>query len=252
VKHRSGTGDEPAVPDARLAALAQRHGLGPDAVTQLKLLLELVTMDPLAPTTVRSPARAFDDHLADSLVALELEAVHDRSHVADLGSGAGFPGLPLAIALTGARFTLVESNARKCAFIERAIEVCEVANATVVNARAEAWPEGIAACDLVLARALAPLAVVAEYGAPLLREGGALVIWRGRRDAEDEAAGTRAATELGLQAHAPRHVRPYAGALNRHLQLMFKIAPTPERFPRRPGVARKRPLGSAPSDRGRR
>jgi 16S rRNA (guanine527-N7)-methyltransferase len=252
VKHRAGSSAEPGVTTTRLAALAERHGIRPDAVTQLTRLLELVTTDPLAPTTVRSPARALDDHLADSLVALELEAVHGRSHVADLGSGAGFPGLPLAIVLADTHFTLVESSARKCAFIERAIDVCAVTNATVVNARAEAWPDGIAACDLVLARALAPLAVVAEYGAPLLREGGALVIWRGRRDPEDEAAGARAAIELGLEPHAPQHVTPYAAALNRHLQLMFKVAPTPERFPRRPGVARKRPLASVPSDRGQR
>ena len=107
-------------------------------------------------------------------------------------------------------------------------------------------PKGSGCCDLVTARALAPLAVVAEYAAPLLALGGTLVAWRGRRDPVDEAAAGRAAAELGLEAREPIHVEPYPGALHRHLHVMVKVAPTPDRFPRRPGVARKRPLGAAP------
>ncbi len=120
-----------------------------------------------------------------------------------------------------------------------------------VNARAESWPEGLGACDLVTARALAPLAVVAEYAAPLLALRGSMVAWRGRREPEDEAAGDRAAAELGLELGAVVRVQPYPGALHRHLHVMRKVAPTPDRFPRRPGMARKRPLGGA-SDRPRR
>jgi 16S rRNA (guanine527-N7)-methyltransferase len=99
--------------------------------------------------------------------------------------------------------------------------------------------------DVVTARALAPLDVVAEYAAPLLRVGGALVAWRGQRDPEDEAAGARAAEILELSMLEPRRVEPYPGAVNRHIQIMIKRAPTPARFPRRDGVARKRPLGRA-------
>jgi 16S rRNA (guanine527-N7)-methyltransferase len=252
VKHRVVADGERAQLAARIGALASRHGIQAGGLEQLKLLLELLTTDPQAPTTLRAPARALDDHLADSLVALDLEEVRAASRLADLGTGAGLPGLPLAIARPRAEVVLVESNGRRCAFLDRAVEVCGCANATVVNTRAEAWPAGIAGFDVVLARALAPLAVVAEYAAPLLRAGGVLVVWRGRRDAEDEAAGARAAEELGLEPRPPKRVVPYAGALNRHLQLMFKVAPTPDRFPRRPGMARKRPLGAAPSDRGRR
>ena len=124
-----------------------------------------------------------------------------------------------------------------------AIEACGAHNATPVHARAEAWPEGMGCCDLVTARAVAALAVVAEYAAPLLAPGGTLVAWRGRRDPVDEAAGGRAAAELGLEAREPIHVEPYPGALHRHLHVMVKVAPTPDRFPRRPGLARKRPLG---------
>lgn len=239
-----------------LADLARRHGIAEPALLPLQALLQLVASDSSAPTTVRDAPAVLRDHLADSLVALDLDRVRKASAIADLGAGAGFPGLPLAIALPGSSVALVESNARKCAFMARAVDVCSVANAEVVNARAETWRGGLGRCDLVTARALAPLAVVAEYAAPLLRIGGALVAWRGRRDSDDEAAGARAAAQLGLEPAAPVKVEPYPGALHRHLHTMVKVADTPERFPRRPGIARKRPLGSsvpaAPSDRARR
>jgi len=157
----------------------------------------------------------------------------------------------LAIALPAARVSCVESVGRKCAFISRAAEACGATNATAVHARAEEWTAGREACDLVTARALAPLAVVAEYAAPLLVVAGSLVAWRGRRDPDDEAAGARAAAELGLEPGPVVRVEPYPGALHRHLHVMRKVASTPDRFPRRPGMARKRPLGGA-SDRPRR
>jgi 16S rRNA (guanine527-N7)-methyltransferase len=220
-------------------------------VGQLHSLVECVAGDPEAPTTVTERAGILRDHLADSLVALSLEEVRGATSIADLGAGAGFPGLPLAIALPTAAVRLVESNGRKCAFIAGAIEAGEVSNAVAIQARAESWTDGLAACDLVTARALAPLPVVAEYAAPLLAVGGALVVWRGQRDPDDEAAGARAAAELGLEPGAVTRVEPYPGALHRHLHVMQKVAPTPDRFPRRPGMARKRPLGG-PSDRPRR
>jgi 16S rRNA (guanine527-N7)-methyltransferase len=234
-----------------LEALAGRYSLSGAQRGQLDVLIERVAGDPDAPTTVTDRVGILRDHLADSLVALERPEVQGAAAVADLGAGAGFPGLPLAIALPGAQVSLVESNGRKCAFIAAAIEACELPNAAAVHARAESWPDGLDGCDLVTARALAPLAVVAEYAAPLLAVGGWLVAWRGRRDADDEATGARAAVELGLELGPVVPVAPYRGALYRHLHLMQKVTPTPDRFPRRPGMARKRPLGGA-SDRARR
>jgi 16S rRNA (guanine527-N7)-methyltransferase len=229
--------------DRTLADLVGRFALPPEVSPRLTALLALLTEDPHAPTTVREPLTAVRDHLADSLVALELPLVHAATRIADLGSGAGLPGLPLAIALPDADVSLVESNRRKCEFLRRAGEACGVGNATIVHARAEEWSDGFGRCDLVTARALAPLAVVAEYAAPLLVDGGALVAWRGKRDPADEAAAARAAAELGLQAAEPLAVTPYPGALHRHLHVLAKVAPTPDRFPRRAGMARKRPLG---------
>jgi 16S rRNA (guanine527-N7)-methyltransferase len=228
---------------ARVRGLAARYELRSSSVDQLLALLALVTQDDRAPTTVRDPVRALDDHVADSLVALELPQVRGAQAIADLGSGAGFPGLPLAVALPSSRVALVESNTRKAAFLEAAILASSAANAYSVRARAEECREGVRSLDLVTARALAPLNVVAEYAAPLLRVGGALVVWRGRREPDGEKTAAAAADELGLEVADVLQVKPYAGARNRHLHLMLKVRPTPERFPRRSGMALKRPLG---------
>jgi 16S rRNA (guanine527-N7)-methyltransferase len=237
--------------DDALAELATRFELGNDAVERLHKLLTLVARDPHAPTTVRDTPGILGDHIADSLIALELPAVRRAVSVADIGSGAGFPGLPLAVALPHAAVALVESSARKCEFIIRAVAACALTNTSIVHARAEGWTDGIGSSDLVTARALAPLDVVAEYAAPLLRIGGSLVAWRGRRDPAAEASASRAAEQLGLKPADVLHVEPYIGAEHRHLHLFLKVSDTPPRFPRRPGVARRRPLGAGatPSDR---
>jgi 16S rRNA (guanine527-N7)-methyltransferase len=231
-----------AVDVTTVKRLAERHELGAPAVEQLRMLAELLSSDSRAPTSVRDPVRVIDDHLADSLVALDTVRLADA--VADIGSGAGLPGLPLAIAVPRVSFAVVESARRKCEFIERAVAACRIANARVVNARVEAWPEGIGSFDVVTARAVAPLAVVAEYAAPLLRIGGVAVVWRGRRDRVDEDAAAAACAELGLEVSEIRRVQPYRGAEHRHLHLMSKVMDTPDGFPRRPGMAAKRPLGT--------
>lgn len=228
-----------------LGDLPERFGLAPATVEGLNCFAMLLAGDPEAPTTVRSLPAIRDDHLADALVALDIPAVRAAAAIADVGSGAGVPGLPLALALPNARVTLVESNHRKCAFLRRAIEACGISNADVVAERAEAWTAGIGSCDLVTVRAVAPLAVVAEYAAPLLRLGGTLVAWRGRREPEVEREAADAAEILGFCVHEPRRVEPFSAAEHRYLHVMSKVRETPARFPRRPGVARKRPLGAA-------
>lgn len=230
--------------EAALAELAERYHLPAGATEQLRQLHRLLVEDPLAPTAVRDPGKVIDDHLADSVVALELEPIRSARALADLGSGAGVPGLPLAIALPGTSVALVESAARKCAFLELAIARAGVANARAVHARVESWPEGIEAFDVVTARALGPLEVVVEYAAPLLALGGTLVAWRGKRDPAAESAAARAADAVGLEPGPIVAVKPYPAAQSRHLHLMSKVTRTPSGFPRRPGMAVKRPLGA--------
>jgi 16S rRNA (guanine527-N7)-methyltransferase len=229
--------------ERQLAELVERFSLPQDAAPGLAALLAALD-DEHSPTTVRTPAEAVGVHLADSLVGLELDEIRSAGQIADLGAGAGFPGLPLALALPTVRVALVESIARKCAFIASAAKAAGIDNIDVVPARAEEWDDGIGRNDVVTARALAPLGVLAEYAAPLLREGGVLVAWKGRRDPEEEAVAAAAAGELGLEVAEIRPVAPYEGADHRHLHVLRKVAPTPARFPRRAGVARKRPLGA--------
>lgn len=226
-----------------IAEIVQRFTLNESAAAQLRQLAELLAHDDLAPTAVRDPVRVVGDHLADSLVALELDAVRRSRTLADIGSGAGVPGLPLAIALPGAQLHLIESNRRRALFIARAADECGIDNVQVVAERVECWGEGFNRCDVVTARAVAAPNVVAEYAAPLLVLGGALVLWRGGIDPRSELEAARAAAVLGLSVHSPQRVEPYRGVSSRHLQVIVKEAPTPARFPRRVGVARKHPLG---------
>jgi 16S rRNA (guanine527-N7)-methyltransferase len=230
----------------RLGELAERYALAAGAPARLAALLELLASDPRAPTSVTHPARAVDSHVADALSALELPAVRAAKRIADVGSGAGLPGLVLAIALPAGHVWLVESSHRKCEFLERARAATATANATVVCARAEDWPAGIARHDVVTARALGPLALLCEYAAPLLALGGLLVAWKGGVARAEIEAAERAAGELGLEPLAMIRAEPYAGSTSHQLHLYRKSAATPSRFPRRPGAARKRPLGARP------
>jgi len=211
---------------------------------QLAVVLAMLEADELAPTRIREPEQATKMHLADSLSALELERIRVAGRIADLGSGAGFPGMALAVALPGAEVSLVESQRRRCEFLERVCLAARVENARVIWARAEDWREGIARNDVVVARALAAQPVVLEYAAPLLRVGGTVVDWRGRRIREQEEAADRAAASLGLRREEVRRVAPFEGARDHHLHVFVKEGETPPRFPRRAGMARKRPLGT--------
>jgi 16S rRNA (guanine527-N7)-methyltransferase len=227
---------------ARLGELAARYELPEAAPGQLADLLELVAAEPTAITSVRDPAVGVDVHVADSLVALDVPAVRRARRLADLGSGGGFPGLVLAIALPAARVALVESVTRKCAFLTAAAERLDLGNVEIVSARAEDWPAGLGVADLVTVRALASLAVLVEYAAPLLGVGGQLVAWKGRVDGEEEADGRAAAAALGMSEPVATAVAPFAGAGERYLYLSSKVSQTPPGYPRRPGMARKRPI----------
>ena len=159
-------------------------------------------------------------------------------------AASGFPGLALAVARPDMAVTLVESEGRKADWLRRASAA--IPNVRVVSDRSE----HLAASEretypLATMRALGPLPVALELAAPLVAVGGAVVAWRGDdADPALEAAAARAAAELGLAPQEPVLVTPFPGA-RRRLQLFDKVAPTPARFPRRPGRAAKRPLGGA-------
>lgn len=216
------------------------HEIDAATAPRFAALLELLRTDPTAPTTVTRPEQGVSAHVGDSLDGLAVGAIRASRRIADLGTGAGFPGIPLAIALPEAHVELVESLSRKCAFLERALEAAAVGNASVACARAEEWAGR--QLDVVTARAVAPLNVLVEYAAPLLRVGGTLVAWKGHPDADEVRDGVAAADAVGLEPGDPVVLAPRPGADRRTLYVYSKLRETPSGFPRRPGMARKRPL----------
>lgn len=224
--------------------------LEPDARAALEAIVAAVAGDPRAPSSVRDPADAWRVHIADSLAGWEFAELRAASAIADLGAGAGFPGLPLAAALPRAHVDLVEASSRKCEFMRRTIDAGAIVNARVICKRSEEWaadppPDGgREAYDVVTARAVGRLATLAELASPLLVPDGVLIAWKGRRDPEEEAELERAAERLAMQPDEIRWVGPYAGSRNRHLHLVRKHGATPAGLPRRPGMAKKRPFGS--------
>lgn len=198
-----------------------------------------------APTTVHDPAVGRDVHVADALSGLAVPELAGAGVIADLGAGAGVPGLVLAAALPDARVWLVESVRRKVEWMQATVEACGLGNATAVWARAEEWREGREACDAVTARALAALPILCEYAAPLLRPGGVLVCWKGAVSDAEAADGRAAAALLGLSEPEVLAVTPYPGSERRTLWVFRRVGPLPPGFPRRAGMAVKRPLSAA-------
>jgi 16S rRNA (guanine527-N7)-methyltransferase len=220
--------------------------LPPRARAALAAVLELLAAERRAPSSVRDPERAWRVHVADSLTGLEFDGLAGARRIADVGAGAGFPGLALAAALPGSEVDLVESLRRRCEFMRRAIEAAGLSNAHVICERSETVAAGAGreAYDAVTARAVGRLSTVAELASPLLRQGGVLVAWKGHRDPDEEAELARAAEGLAMQPVEVRPAGPYAGSRHRHLHLVRKSGPTPAALPRRPGMAKKRPPGA--------
>jgi 16S rRNA (guanine527-N7)-methyltransferase len=220
--------------------------LDPAGRRALETVLELLARERASVSSVTEPARAWKVHVDDSLSGLEVESLASAARIADIGSGAGFPGLVLAVALPTSRLELIESVGRKCEFMRRAIESAGIENAEVVNARSEELAAGPdrERFDAVTARAVGRLSTLAELASPLLREGGTLVAWKGRRSEDEELELERAAGALAMEPERILAVGPYAGSRHRHLHVMRKAGKTPADLPRRPGMAKKRPRGS--------
>jgi 16S rRNA (guanine527-N7)-methyltransferase len=222
--------------------------ISPEAEPAIATLVEMLA-EARAPISASTVSRARDVHIADSLTGLELEPLRSAERIADLGSGAGLPGLVLATGLPHARVDLIESVARKCEFMRDAIARMRLRNAAVVCERSEDWAsaDGREAYDAVTARAVGSLATLAELASPLLRDGGVLAAWKGARSENEEAELARAAERLALEPLEIRSVQPYRGSRDRHIHLLRKNGPTPKVLPRRPGMAAKRPFGSEPN-----
>ncbi len=184
-------------------------------------------------TAIRDVEAAWQLHVVDALDALPLL---EDGPVVDVGSGGGSPGIALAAARPDLRLDLLEASRRKCDFLEEA--AAPFSNVRVICARAEDWGRGQGrdAYAVALARALAPQPVAAEWCLPLVRPGGIAVLFAAR------PAPRLAEVAAALGAEGPE-LRPVPGTAAQHLLVFRKVHPTPPRFPRRAGIARKRPLG---------
>lgn len=211
---------------------------------RLQIVLDLLAEERASVSSVVDE-RAWQVHVADSLTGLEVPDLREANRIADVGAGAGFPGLVLAVALPEALVDLIESVGRKCEFIRRAAAEAGIANATVRNLRSEEWASasGREAYDAVTARAVGRLSTLAELASPLLKPNGVMVAWKGKRDADEERQLANAAGALAMEPGETLDVGNRAGSAHRHLHVIRKTGPTPADLPRRPGVAKKRPRG---------
>lgn len=219
-------------------------GLSDRAREQLETVLALLAEERASVSSIIDE-RAWQVHVVDSLTGLEVPELREAGRIADIGAGAGFPGLVLAAALPDARVDLVESVGRKCEFMRRAIEASGIPDAAVLNTRSEdlAGGEGREAYEAVTARAVGRLSTLAELASPLLEPDGVLVAWKGRRDADEERQLANAAAELAMAPERILDVGNRAGSEHRHLHVIRKTGATPPNLPRKPGIAKKRPKG---------
>lgn len=188
-------------------------------------------------------------HVLDSLSCLLFAPLYEAKMLADVGSGGGLPGIPLAVALPGAEVSLFEATGKKAAFLRQASEELGLANVRVVNARVEESAREDAhrgAYDVCTVRALARLSVVAEYSVPLLRRGGTVVAMKGQMGTEERAEGERALGALGgrVREEMRVHYLPEIEEAERRLILLEKVGETPDTYPRRTGTPSRNPLGA--------
>ncbi len=198
-------------------------------------------------TALRDPEAIDRRHFGEPLALLR--ALDDAgcfgSPAIDIGTGAGFPGLPIKIARPDLRLTLLEATGKKIAFLRRTVELLRLDGVTVIQGRAEEIahdPAHRAAYALALARAVAPLRVLVELALPFVQMGGVLATPKGSaapREAR-EAAAALAACGGRIVAMTPLEVP--AGAPAPTLVIVRKVAPTPDRYPRRVGIPSRRPL----------
>lgn len=187
-------------------------------------------------------------HVLDSLSCLLVAPLREANKVADIGSGGGLPGIPLAMVLPEAEVTLFESTGKKTAFLRYVSDELGLINVRVVNARVEEAAREEAhrgAYDVCTVRALARLSVIAEYSLPLLRTGGHIVAMKGREDRDEWAEGRRAAAVVGGRVCDEIQV-PHVTEVeqkDRRLLLLEKVEETPHVYPRRTGVPVRDPLG---------
>jgi len=202
-------------------------------------------------TRITQPEEFWEKHLWDSLRGIKNYPTPNpgggemSASVIDIGTGAGFPGVPIAIAHPNSTITLVDSTRKKIAFLEKLIVALQIHNAQAVTARAEEIGQQTQyreTYDLAVIRAVGSVCACAEYTLPLVKQGGFAVLYRGNVTEEELAALHIAVSKLGGTVEL---VDKFTTALSnsiRNCLYLRKIAPTPAKFPRSVGIPEQKPL----------
>lgn len=197
-------------------------------------------------TAITEPEAIAARHFADSLSCLLVMKQRPPGlRVVDVGTGAGFPGLPLKIVCPAVRLTLIEATGKKVAFLRHIVATLGLEGVTVLHARAEEvgqMPEHREQYDWVLARAVAHMRTLVEYLLPLCRIGGHCLAWKGEGAAQEVSEAQQAISLLGGQVVQLIPVELPMIAETHYLVDITKVAATPPKYPRRPGMPTKRPL----------
>jgi 16S rRNA (guanine527-N7)-methyltransferase len=197
----------------------------------------------------RDPDRIVLDHILDSLSCFLHEPLAQAGRLADVGSGAGLPGIPINLVRRELQTTLVESIGKKARFLRSVVDDLSMETVEIENTRAEDLgraKQHRGVYRVATTRAVASLPVVAEYCVPLLALGGCAIAMKGRLDAQELSEGRRAVAELGAEVREAKPVTMIPGVEDkeRNLVIVEKVRETPARYPRRPGMAAKMPLGT--------
>ena len=195
-------------------------------------------------TTITEPDQVIVKHFLDSLSIVPVLRQSPTATLIDIGSGAGFPGLPLKVALPGLKVTLLDSTGKKVEFLKHLITELNLDGATALHARAEELAHDPAyreKYDVAVARAVAELTTLLEYALPFVRVGGVFVAQKGVDIAEELEHAAPALRQLGGRLRGAVPVQ-LPGLEPRHLIVVEKTAQTPARYPRAAGAPRKKPL----------
>lgn len=234
--------------DATIEAALRQNGLDEGLLPVMRVLAEeAVAAEISSGTAIATPAEAASVHVADSLAVFSAAWLPKAGRLIDIGSGLGFPGIAIAAAAPELDVTLLDAARKKAEAAARIARRAGVTNAELLWGRAEELgAKGSPhreAYNIVTARALAPLAVLMEYAAPLLRDDGSLIAWKGTPEDGEVAACGAACDALSMELAESRSVAPFESSGERTLWRIRKLGPTPPGFPRRPGVASRNPLG---------
>ncbi len=194
-------------------------------------------------TTITSPVEAAEKHFIDSLMLLPGFPSEFNISVVDVGSGAGFPGLPIKIYRKDMELTLIDSVKKKTQFLEKVVKELEIYGVKVSNERAEEHAKKHRAkYEIVVSRAVAETRVLAELTIPLVRKAGKVIISKGPGVYEELRKAERALSVLGGKVVDINEFRLPISGVRRATVVIEKIADTPDKYPRRPGMPVKRPL----------